>query len=418
MSRRFDHRDESGVVIILVALAMTSLLIIAAIVIDLGYVRGTRPSRPVDRRSGRARGRRGPGERATGRRVRGDGGLPQPQRQGHARPRCWRLLRRHGQHGVHRRSPRPGGRDDDLGQVHDHDRVPGAGRARCLPRDGRRRGGWTAVRSDAPHGGLPRARLLRRRGRRERVQVARSATLRAGPGETAKAPALWLLEPYGCNALATGGAGTSIVVGDMAAVPPIEGLVTVDSNGTQSNGTGGCSGGATTVDVSQGQIHALPTSVPTGSDQELGRDPARGHGPLGAELRDPGLRPGRRPERSAGAHAHPRAAARHPGPGRSPLELQDRLPRLRRRHAGIPGHRHPGLRDGRGGPALHRPAPRPGGHVRRSSGVRHLPEARCAVRQVQRRRCGGAARPATGSSTARTCRSAAAPRSPSRAATS
>ena len=36
---------------------------------------------------------------------------------------------------------------------------------------------------------------------------------------------------------------------DMSASPPIEGLVTVDSAGTQINGTGGCSGGATNVDV-------------------------------------------------------------------------------------------------------------------------------------------------------------------------
>ncbi len=100
--------------------------------------------------------------------------------------------------------------------------------------------------------------------------VTRSATLRAGPGEHSKAPALWLLEPYGCTALATSGAGTSIVVGDMSAVPPIEGLITVDSNATQTNGSGGCSGGSTAIDVSQGTLHALPTSVPTGSDQELG----------------------------------------------------------------------------------------------------------------------------------------------------
>ena len=101
-------------------------------------------------------------------------------------------------------------------------------------------------------------------------EVTRSATLRAGPGEHSKAPALWLLEPYGCGALSTGGAGTSIVVGDMSAVPPIEGLITVDSNGKQTSGSGACSGGSTTVDVSQGQVHALPITQPADPDQDIG----------------------------------------------------------------------------------------------------------------------------------------------------
>ena len=38
---RFHADDDRGVVIILTALAMSSLLIIAAIVIDLGYLRGS-----------------------------------------------------------------------------------------------------------------------------------------------------------------------------------------------------------------------------------------------------------------------------------------------------------------------------------------------------------------------------------------
>jgi hypothetical protein len=109
-------------------------------------------------------------------------------------------------------------------------------------------------------------------------EVTRSATLRAGPGESAKAPALWLLEPYGCNALETGGANTSIIVGDMAPTPtledpfpePIEGLITVDSDGTRSGGSNGCSGNSVTINVSQGRVHALPITQPANPDHDIG----------------------------------------------------------------------------------------------------------------------------------------------------
>jgi hypothetical protein len=98
----------------------------------------------------------------------------------------------------------------------------------------------------------------------ESYEVTRSATVRAGPGNVRKAPALWLLEPYYCNALRTSGSQTSIIVGDMGASPPIEGLITVDSDGSR------CSGQAVTINASQGKIHALPIPSQMAEGQEPG----------------------------------------------------------------------------------------------------------------------------------------------------
>ena len=67
----------------------------------------------------------------------------------------------------------------------------------------------------------------------------RSATLRRPRREHSKAPAPLLLEPYGCNALATSGAGHVHRGGRRGRRPAIEGLITVDSNATQMNGPGG-----------------------------------------------------------------------------------------------------------------------------------------------------------------------------------
>ena len=236
-------------------------------------------------------------------------------------------------------------------------------------------------------------------------EVTRSATLRAGPGENSKAPALWLLEPYGCTALSTGGAGTSIVVGDMSAVPPIEGLVTVDSNGTQTNGTGGCSGGATTVDVSQGQVHALPISPAGRSRPGHRRDPAVRHVALGH--RAASSRPATRPTSRAGGWRRPRSTC--PGEPPAPRSTtggtaRPATPTTTSGPPATPASRSPTAR----------PPPRLPPYIDllttlvgtsgRSRWLRHLPEARRAVRQLQRRRRRSCCRPATGSSTAPTCK--------------
>jgi hypothetical protein len=120
----------------------------------------------------------------------------------------------------------------------------------------------------------------------EEYEAVRSATLRAGPGEVSKAPALWLLEPYGCSTLRSTGSAT-IVVGDMTAtvvdengvpqVRPIEGLITADSDGTQTNGSDNCGGQSVVITAGQGNIHAVPHELtPGGPYEEYGeiRTPA------------------------------------------------------------------------------------------------------------------------------------------------
>lgn len=83
--------------------------------------------------------------------------------------------------------------------------------------------------------------------------TTRSATVKASRARAKKAPALWLLEPYGCVALNVNGSGTSAIIGDLSADPPIEGLVSIDSSGED------CSGSQATLSVA-GRLHALPTT--------------------------------------------------------------------------------------------------------------------------------------------------------------
>ena len=268
--RRFNRDDDSGVVIILMALALTSLLIITAIVIDIGFMRGgARADQSIADLATLAGGEDLENERYVdaceamidylnrnakdmpaidagdfcvdmGDTECTDGPLEQ------AAPTTTS-----GKYTVTIEFPVP----DEPGAYP----ALGAGIDDGPPCDRMR----LTLNSTEPafFGGVVGA---------NEYEVTRSATLRAGPGEHSKAPALWLLEPYGCGSLATGGSATSIVVGDMSAVPPIEGLITVDSDGTQTSGSGGCSGGATTVDVSQGQIHALPITQPADPDQDIG----------------------------------------------------------------------------------------------------------------------------------------------------
>jgi hypothetical protein len=268
--RRFRADDDRGVVIILMALAMSSLLIVAAIVIDLGFLRG---SARIDQSIADLAALAGGEDLENERYVdaceamidylnRNAKDMPAIDAEDFcvdmANTECTDGLLAQaaptiasGKYTVTIEFPVP----DEPGAYP----AMGAGIEDGPPCDRMR----LTVDSTEPafFGGVVGTNDF---------EVTRSATLRAGPGEHSKAPALWLLEPYGCGALSTGGAGTSIVVGDMSAVPPIEGLVTVDSNGKQTNGTGGCSGGATTVDVSQGRVHALPITQPADPDQDIG----------------------------------------------------------------------------------------------------------------------------------------------------
>jgi hypothetical protein len=74
--------------------------------------------------------------------------------------------------------------------------------------------------------------------------TSRSATIRP-TGATGSPPALWLLDPTGCPALTVNG-GSQVTVGtlDVGAVKGVQGVITIDSNGTA------CTGGNTAVSVS------------------------------------------------------------------------------------------------------------------------------------------------------------------------
>jgi Flp pilus assembly protein TadG len=77
----------------------------------------------------------------------------------------------------------------------------------------------------------------------------RSATIRVMPGHSLKAPALWLLDPTGCTSLTSFG-GATVTVGTST----VGGLITVDSDGTtcSSNQNTIASGGSNSKIVAQG----------------------------------------------------------------------------------------------------------------------------------------------------------------------
>jgi Flp pilus assembly protein TadG len=78
----------------------------------------------------------------------------------------------------------------------------------------------------------------------------RSATIRVLPGHPEKSPALWLLDPTGCTSLKVGG-GSSVTVGNSAVA---SGLITVDSDGTT------CSANQSTITAGGGTgINAVGT---------------------------------------------------------------------------------------------------------------------------------------------------------------
>lgn len=86
---------------------------------------------------------------------------------------------------------------------------------------------------------------------------SRSATVRAAPGTSKLVPALWLLDPTGCTSLAVSG-GSIVTVGTTS----VAGVVTVDSDGT-----GKCQGSQTTVSStgSNTRLTALNSNTGEGS---------------------------------------------------------------------------------------------------------------------------------------------------------
>lgn len=69
---------------------------------------------------------------------------------------------------------------------------------------------------------------------RESYTVTRSATVRATYQPSPRVPALWLLDPWGCTSLAVSG-GSHVTVG--SASPAIPGIVAVDSDGSSCTGS-------------------------------------------------------------------------------------------------------------------------------------------------------------------------------------
>ena len=88
--------------------------------------------------------------------------------------------------------------------------------------------------------------------------ATRSATVKAAQGISKRVPALWLLDPTGCVSLAVSG-GSQITVGDTTASPIVPGFVAIDSDGT------GCTGSSTTVSAtgSGTVVKAIPTTGDT-----------------------------------------------------------------------------------------------------------------------------------------------------------
>ncbi len=79
------------------------------------------------------------------------------------------------------------------------------------------------------------------------ARATRSATVRAAPGASEAAPALWLLDPFGCTSLAASG-GSSLLVGTSS----VAGYVSIDSNGSacsSNQDTISASGSGTAIDA-------------------------------------------------------------------------------------------------------------------------------------------------------------------------
>lgn len=89
-----------------------------------------------------------------------------------------------------------------------------------------------------------------------------SATIRRMPMNASLMPALWLLDPTGCTSLDVNGSGTSVAVGKPAvgADPPVTGVVTIDSDGSK------CSANQYTL-LSTGNLTAYPL---TGEGYDVG----------------------------------------------------------------------------------------------------------------------------------------------------
>ena len=105
------------------------------------------------------------------------------------------------------------------------------------------------------------------------LEVSRLAVVKMSNSRGSRIPALWLLDPYGCVSLSISG-GARLTLGDTSVSPPIPGVATIDSDGTQCNqnqttldagGTGTFLKAIPTTGVNPGVIslYALPVDAET-----------------------------------------------------------------------------------------------------------------------------------------------------------
>jgi len=96
------------------------------------------------------------------------------------------------------------------------------------------------------------------------LRTSRTAVVKMSNNRGDRIPALWLLDPYGCTALAISG-GAQLTLGDANASPPIPGVATIDSDGTA------CSSNQTTLSSTGNgtYLDAVPLTGNTGDDTGL-----------------------------------------------------------------------------------------------------------------------------------------------------
>lgn len=92
----------------------------------------------------------------------------------------------------------------------------------------------------------------------DEVTTRARAVVRQIPERADQVPSLWLLDPYGCDVLTVQG-GAQVTAG----VPGFGGLISLDSDGMGTQGGTGCGGNSFTVDVggSGSLLEAFPTDV-------------------------------------------------------------------------------------------------------------------------------------------------------------
>lgn len=99
---------------------------------------------------------------------------------------------------------------------------------------------------------------------RSSYSVTRTATIRGGESQTRLVPSLWLLDPVGCTVLSVQG-GSKVTAGDVSnPADPNPGVITIDSDGSA-----GCSATKPTLDAggSGTEIRAVPL---TGAQNQRG----------------------------------------------------------------------------------------------------------------------------------------------------